>query len=59
MVHRVLSRPLAQAADRTLARKRIPKLPGYDQCPLGYGTDLQQHCHSPIYYEVRPTYGKP
>jgi hypothetical protein len=42
-----------------LAQKRIPKLPGYDQCPLGYVNDLKQHCNSPIYYEVRPTYGKP
>ncbi len=40
------------------AQKRIPKLPGYDQCPLGYVNDLKQHCNSPIYYEVRPTYGK-
>ncbi len=42
-----------------LAQKRIPKLPGNDQCPLGYVNDLKQHCLSPIYYEVRPTYGKP
>jgi hypothetical protein len=42
-----------------LAQKRIPKLPGYDQCPLGYVNDLKQHCHSPIDYEVKPTYGKP
>ncbi len=42
-----------------VAQKRIPKLPGYDQCPLGYVNDLKQHCNSPIYYEVRPTYGKP
>jgi hypothetical protein len=42
-----------------LAQKRIPKLPGYDQCPLGYVNDLKQHCNSPIYYEVKPTYGKP
>jgi hypothetical protein len=42
-----------------LAQKRIPKLPGHDQCPLGYVNDLKQHCNSPIYYEVRPTYGKP
>ena len=41
------------------AQKRIPKLPGNDQCPLGYVNDLKQHCNSPIYYEVRPTYGKP
>lgn len=40
------------------AQNRIPKLPGYDQCPLGYVNDLKQHCNSPIYYEVRPTYGK-
>ncbi|MCP9902109.1 hypothetical protein KBZ12_16025 [Cyanobium sp. Cruz CV13-4-11] len=42
-----------------LAQKRIPKLPGYDQCPLGYVNDLKQHCNSPIDYEVRPTNGKP
>lgn len=65
----MLSRPLALAtvavalpllsADPVLAQKRIPKLPGYDQCPLGYVNDLKQHCVSPIYYEVRPTDGKP
>ncbi len=42
-----------------LAQKRIPKLPGQNECPLGYVNDLKQHCNSPIYYEVRPTYGKP
>lgn len=42
-----------------VAQKRIPKLPGYNECPLGYVNDLKQHCNSPIYYEVRPTYGKP
>ena len=42
-----------------MAQKRIPKLPGYDECPLGYVNDLKQHCDSPIYYEVRPTDGKP
>ncbi|MEX1316742.1 MAG: hypothetical protein AB1Z22_06385 [Synechococcaceae cyanobacterium] len=42
-----------------VAQKRIPKLPGYDQCPLGYVNDLKQHCNSPIYYEVKPTDGKP
>ncbi|TWB89789.1 hypothetical protein FB106_112109 [Synechococcus sp. Ace-Pa] len=41
------------------AQKRIPKLPGYDQCPLGYVNDLKQHCNSFIYYEVTPTAGKP
>ncbi|NQV11118.1 MAG: hypothetical protein HQ527_08150 [Cyanobacteria bacterium] len=41
-----------------LAQKRIPKLPGYDECPLGYVNDLKQHCNSPIYYEVKPTAGK-
>lgn len=41
------------------AQKRIPKLPGYDECPLGYVNDLKQHCNSPIYYEVKPTNGKP
>jgi hypothetical protein len=42
-----------------MAQKRIPKLPGYDECPLGYVNDLKQHCNSPVYYEVRPTDGKP
>lgn len=42
-----------------VAQKRIPKLPGNDQCPLGYVNDLKQHCVSPIDYQVRPTYGKP
>jgi len=41
-----------------LAQNRIPKLPGYDQCPLGYVNDLKQSCYSPIYYEVLPTGGK-
>ncbi|WP_254938833.1 hypothetical protein [Cyanobium sp. Morenito 9A2] len=45
--------------EATLAQKRIPKLPGNDQCPLGYVNDLKQHCNSPIYYQVKPTYGKP
>jgi len=42
-----------------LAQTRIPKLPGYDQCPLGYVNDLKQHCYSPIYYDVQPTNGRP
>ena len=42
-----------------LAQKRIPKLPGYDECPLGYVNDLKQHCNSPIYYEVKPSNGEP
>ena len=42
-----------------MAQKRIPKLPGYDQCPLGYVNDLKQHCDSPIYYKVKPTDGRP
>ncbi len=42
-----------------LAQKRIPKLPGYDECPLGYVNGLKQHCNSPIYYEMKPTNGKP
>ena len=46
-------------AGPALAQKRIPKLPGYDQCPLGYVNDLKQHCNFPVYYEVRPTCGKP
>jgi hypothetical protein len=41
-----------------LAQNRIPKLPGYDQCPLGYVNDLKQSCYSPIYYEVQPTGSK-
>jgi hypothetical protein len=40
------------------AQNRIPKLPGYDQCPLGYVNDLKQSCYSPIYYQVQPTDGK-
>lgn len=42
-----------------LAQKRIPKLPGYDECPLGYVNDLKQHCNSPIDYEVKPSNGEP
>lgn len=42
-----------------LAQKRIPKLPGYDECPLGYVNDLKQHCNSPVYYEVKPSNGQP
>ena len=42
-----------------VAQKRIPKLPGYNECPLGYVNDLKQHCNSPIYYQVQPTNGKP
>ncbi|MEY4359574.1 MAG: hypothetical protein RLZZ631_1060 [Cyanobacteriota bacterium] len=41
-----------------LAQNRIPKLPGYDQCPLGYVNDLKQSCYSPIYYQVQPTNGE-
>ena len=40
------------------AQKRIPKIKGYDQCPLGYVNNLATHCVSPIYYEVKPTNGK-
>jgi len=54
----VLALPLLTAGS-ALAQKRIPKLPGYDQCPLGYVNDLGQHCVSPIYYEVQPTNGQP
>ena len=43
----------------SLAQKRIPKVAGNDQCPLGYVNDLKTHCVSPVYYEVTPTYGKP
>jgi hypothetical protein len=42
-----------------VAQKRIPKLPGYDECPLGYVNDLKQHCNSPIDYEVKPSNGEP
>jgi hypothetical protein len=42
-----------------LAQKRIPKAEGHDECPLGYVNDLKTHCSSPIYYEVKPTNGKP
>ncbi len=41
------------------AQTRIPKLPGYDQCPLGYVNDLGTHCVSPINYQVAPTNGQP
>ena len=41
-----------------MAQNRIPKLPGYDQCPLGYVNDLKQSCYSPIYYQVQPTDGE-
>jgi hypothetical protein len=41
------------------AQTRIPKLPGYDDCPLGYVNDLKQHCVSPINYHVQPTNGQP
>ncbi|MEB3352545.1 MAG: hypothetical protein VKM01_09500 [Cyanobacteriota bacterium] len=54
----LLALPLLLPAG-AIAQKRIPKLPGYDECPLGYVNDLKQHCNSPIYYEVKPTYGKP
>lgn len=54
----VLALPML-LANAALAQKRIPKLPGYDQCPLGYVNDLKQHCVSPTYYEVKPTDGKP
>ncbi|WP_255102708.1 MULTISPECIES: hypothetical protein [unclassified Synechococcus] len=54
----LLSLPLLTTAPAQ-AQKRIPKLPGYDQCPLGYVNDLKQHCNSPIYYQVKPTNGKP
>ena len=47
------------ALEPALAQNRIPKLPGYDQCPLGYVNDLKQSCYSPIYYQVQPTKGKP
>ena len=46
------------ALEPALAQNRIPKLPGYDQCPLGYVNDLKQSCYSPIYYQVQPTDGK-
>ena len=58
LVAGLLALPLLPAGT-ALAQKRIPKLPGHDQCPLGYVNDLKQHCNSPIYYEVKPTDGKP
>lgn len=58
LVAGLLALPLLPAGT-ALAQKRIPKLQGYDQCPLGYVNDLKQHCNSPIYYEVKPTAGKP
>ncbi len=54
----LLSLPLV-APGAAVAQKRIPKLEGYDQCPLGYVNNLATHCVSPIYYKVKPTYGKP
>ena len=53
----LLAAPLL-GSGAALAQNRIPKLPGYDQCPLGYVNDLKQSCYSPIYYEVQPTGGK-
>ena len=44
--------------DQAHAQNRIPKLPGHDQCPLGYVNDLKQTCYSPIYYQVQPTNGQ-
>ena len=46
------------SSSAALAQNRIPKLPGYDQCPLGYVNDLKQSCYSPIYYQVQPTNGQ-
>lgn len=46
------------AMGSAMAQNRIPKLPGYDQCPLGYVNDLKQSCYSPIYYQVQPTDGE-
>ncbi len=42
-----------------VAQRPAPKLPGNDQCPLGCVNNLKQHCNSPVYYEMRPTDGKP
>jgi hypothetical protein len=50
---------LLLTAPAAMAQKNIPKAAGYDECPLGYVNDLKQHCNSPIYYEVKPTNGKP
>jgi hypothetical protein len=44
-------------AGSALAQKRIRKLPGFNACSVGHGGDLKQHYHSPINYEMRPTYG--
>ncbi|MBM5806516.1 MAG: hypothetical protein FJ056_02275 [Cyanobacteria bacterium M_surface_10_m2_179] len=53
----LLAAPLLRP-DAAVAQNRIPKLPGYDQCPLGYVNDLKQSCYSPIYYQVQPTNGQ-
>ncbi|MEN9767832.1 hypothetical protein [Vulcanococcus sp.] len=48
----------AAAPQAAQAQTRIPKAPGYDQCPLGYVNDLGTHCVSPINYQVMPTNGQ-
>lgn len=53
----LLAAPLL-SSDAAVAQNRIPKLPGHDQCPLGYVNDLNQSCYSPIYYQVQPTNGQ-
>lgn len=50
--------PSLLVAGAAQAQNRIPKLPGHDQCPLGYVNDLKQSCYSPIYYQVQPTNGE-
>jgi hypothetical protein len=51
--------PSLASIQPVVAQTRIPKLPGYNDCPLGYVNDLKQHCVSPINYEVQPTNGQP
>jgi hypothetical protein len=53
----LLAAPLLHP-EAAVAQNRIPKLPGYDQCPLGYVNNLKQSCYSPIYYQVQPTNGQ-
>ena len=42
-----------------LAQKKIPKVQGHNQCPLGYVNTLGTTCTFPIYYEMRSTNGEP
>jgi hypothetical protein len=50
---------VAASAAPSQAQTRIPKAPGYDQCPLGYVNDLGTHCVSPVNYQVAPMFIQP